>query len=202
MIGELGEEYTEALRKAWAGIVPGFGDLVTFWFAKAWKQIAAGKLNVAGLVSTNSIRGGVNREVLNQIIEQGSIFEAWSDEEWTVDGAAVRVSLICFASSKIYKPTLNGIGVEQVLSDLTSNNDGVDLTKASLLPANSKTAFLGTKKGRPFDLNADEARRFLQMPINVNGKPDSEVLHRRYIGTDLARRPTDRWIIDFGHGIS
>jgi hypothetical protein len=24
------------------------------------------------------------------------IFEAWSDEEWAVDGADVRVSLICF----------------------------------------------------------------------------------------------------------
>lgn len=202
MIGDLGEQYTETLRKAWAGIVPGFGDLVTFWFAKAWLQIAEGKLKLAGLVSTNSIRGGANREVLNPIVEQGSIFEAWSDEEWTVDGAAVRVSLICFAGDEIHKPSVDGRTVEQIFSDLTANEDGVDLTKASLLPANSNTAFLGTKKGGPFDLNADEARRFLQMPINVNGKPNSAVLHRRYTGTDLARRPTDRWVIDFGHGVS
>ena len=202
MIGELGEVYTESLRNAWSGTVPGFGDLVTFWFAKAWKQVTKGNLKVAGLVSTNSIRGGANRQVLSAIVDQGSIFNAWSDEEWTVDGAAVRVSLICFAKDAVRVPSLNGNSVEQVLSDLSANGDGVDLTKASLLKANSNAAFLGTKKGGPFDLNPEEARRFLKMPINVNGKHNREVLHRRYTGTDLARRPTDRWIIDFGHGVS
>jgi hypothetical protein len=48
-------------------------------------------------VSTNSIRGGANRKVLEPIAEAGAIFEAWSDEGWTVEGAAVRVSLVCFS---------------------------------------------------------------------------------------------------------
>jgi type II restriction/modification system DNA methylase subunit YeeA len=230
----LGEEYTFALRKAWPD-VPGGADFVCYWFAKAWEMMAAGKFKRAGLVATNSIRGGVNREILEDIVEGGRIFEAWSDEGWTVDGAAVRVSLIVFdggakgslgphqvradedgfdASPPTRRPVLDtGLGfsrqplldgrpVGKILSDLTANGDGVDLTKASKLSGNIEVAFLGTKKGGPFDLDAADARKFLGMPLNVNGKPNSDVLHRRYTGTDLARRPTDRWIIDFGHGVS
>src|SRR3546814_8512638 len=60
-------------------------------------MMAAGRLHRAGLVSTNSIRGGVNREVLKPIVYGGRIFEAWSDEGWTVEGAAVRVPIVCFS---------------------------------------------------------------------------------------------------------
>jgi hypothetical protein len=35
---------------------------------------------------------------LQRICESGSIFNAWSDEPWINDGAAVRVSLVCFGS--------------------------------------------------------------------------------------------------------
>ncbi len=90
MISELGEDYVLALRKAWLE-VPGGVDLVCYWFAKAWAMMVAGKLERAGLVSTNSIRGGLNREILKPIVNNGRIFEAWSDEDWTVEGAAVRV---------------------------------------------------------------------------------------------------------------
>jgi hypothetical protein len=52
-----------------------------------------------GLVATNSIRGGANRRVLDRIASESYIFEAWSDEPWVVEGASVRVSLICFGST-------------------------------------------------------------------------------------------------------
>ena len=48
MIGELGEEYATSLRAAWPQ-VPGFADLVCYWFAGAWNQMMAGKLTRAGL---------------------------------------------------------------------------------------------------------------------------------------------------------
>ena len=96
MRGELGDDYVETLRKSYDGRVPGGADLVTYWFEKARAQIAAGKLQAAGLVATNSIRGGANRKVLERIVETTRIFEAWSDEEWVNEGAAVRVSLIGF----------------------------------------------------------------------------------------------------------
>ncbi len=59
-------------------------------------MIAEGKSQRVGLLATNSIRGGANRETLKRIKETGDIFMAWSDEPWTLDGAAVRISLIGF----------------------------------------------------------------------------------------------------------
>ena len=44
--------------------VPGFADLVSYWFEKARKQIAEARLaNALDLLATQAIRGGVNREV-------------------------------------------------------------------------------------------------------------------------------------------
>ncbi len=96
MRGELGDAYVETLRKTYDGRVPGGADLVTYWFEKARAQIAAGALRAAGLVSTNSIRGGANRRVLDRVAASTRIFLAWSDEPWVNDGAAVRVSLVGF----------------------------------------------------------------------------------------------------------
>ena len=56
MRSELGDDYVETLRRTYDGRVPGGADFVTYWFEKARAQIAAGKLQAAGLVATNSIR--------------------------------------------------------------------------------------------------------------------------------------------------
>jgi hypothetical protein len=80
MRAELGTEYTHALRKRYKGLVPGGADFVTYWFEKARAQIEAGKAQRAGLVATNSIRGGASRKVLERIVATTPIFEAWSDE--------------------------------------------------------------------------------------------------------------------------
>ena len=201
MISELGEEYVNLLRTSWGTIVPGFADLVCYWFAKAWFQMLSGKLHRAGMVSTNSIRGGANRKVLDPIVSNGRIFEAWADEEWTVEGAAVRVSLICFDTLSGGNARLNGAETTAVFSDLTGKLGSVDLTKAIRLSQNCGVAYLGTKKGGPFDLPPSLARTMLTAPTNPNGEKNSKVLHRRFTGTDLARRAEDRWIIDFGHGV-
>lgn len=196
MIGELGEEYATSLRAAWPQ-VPGFADLVCYWFAGAWKQMVAGKLTRAGLVTTNSIRGGANREVLKPIVEHGQIFEAWSDEPWTIDGAAVRVSMICFGRG-IEQPKLNGQLVEKILPDLTANESDFDLTKATRLSENADICFEGVKKYGPFDVDGALARKWLCAPLNVNGLPNSVVLKRLTTAMDIVRRPEDRWVIDFG----
>jgi hypothetical protein len=52
----------------------------------AREQIAAGQCQAAGLVATNSIRGGANRKVLDRIVASTRIFEAWSDEPWVNEG--------------------------------------------------------------------------------------------------------------------
>jgi hypothetical protein len=121
MRAELGDAYTEALRKAYAGRVPGGADLVCYWFERARAEMAAGRLQRAGLVSTNSIRGGKNREVLDAIVKQTRIFEAWSDEPWVNNGAAVRVSLVAFGES-LQTQVLNGDFVAAINSDLSSQD--------------------------------------------------------------------------------
>ncbi|MGA2567840.1 MAG: type IIL restriction-modification enzyme MmeI, partial [Pseudolabrys sp.] len=39
---------------------------------------------------------------------------------------------------------------------------------------------------------------WLTMPLNPNGRPNADVLKPTVSGIDLARRPLDRWVIDFG----
>ena len=96
--GELGSDYVDMLEHVYRGLIYGRPDLVCYWFAKAGRLIASGRIRRAGLVATNSIRGGTNRAVLDRILEDSTIFDAWADEPWVVDGAAVRVSLVCFES--------------------------------------------------------------------------------------------------------
>ena len=93
----LGEDYVSSLFMVYEGSVPAEADLVCYWFVKAGEHIGSGKAKRAGLVSTNSIRGGANRRALQTATEDRPIFEAWSDEPWVIDGAAVRVSLVCFS---------------------------------------------------------------------------------------------------------
>ncbi|WP_415034046.1 class I SAM-dependent DNA methyltransferase [Azonexus sp.] len=113
MRGELGDAYVETLRKTYDGRVPGGADLVTYWFEKARAQIAAGVLRAAGLVSTNSIRGGANRKVLDRVLDSTRIFVAWSDEPWVNDGAAVRVSLVGFG----FSDAVSGAVVDRAVAD-------------------------------------------------------------------------------------
>jgi len=197
MIAGLGEEYTLALRKAWDN-VPGGVDLVAYWFAKTWTQIQSGSLKRAGLVSTNSIRSGANREVLKPIVEDGRIFEAWGDEAWTVDGAAVRVSMVSFDNEKTGKAKLDGNPVLEVFADLSAARGGVDLTSAARLDENRAVAFQGPVKVGPFDIEGEQARLWLTLPLNPNGQSNSWVLFPLLNGSDITRRPTGRWIVDFG----
>jgi type II restriction/modification system DNA methylase subunit YeeA len=203
MISELGESYVTALRKAYAGRVPGGADLVTYWFDKAWKQIQAGKAQRAGLVATNSIRGGQNRRVLDIITGSGRILEAWSDEDWIADGTPVRVSIVCFDSNKDTGPgaSLDGQQVSEIYPDLTarlSSGTGVDLTKARQLKENTGVIFMGTTKVGAFGVPGNLARRWLTAPSNPNGRPNSDVVKPWANARDLTRRYSDTWVIDFG----
>lgn len=200
MLGELGEDYTAFLRGAWPK-VPGFADLVCYWFAAAWDKMAAGKLNRAGLVATNSIRGGANREVLKPIVEHGRVFEAWSDEPWTVNGAAVRVSLICFDKEHGSEAILNGMEVESVLSDLTANGQGFDLTMAGKLSDNKEVACYGSQQKGSFGISGEVARAILPSP-NPHGRPNSDVIKRSINAMQITRRLSDGWAIDFGMNMS
>lgn len=197
MISELGESYTLNLRKAWHDLVPGGADFVTYWFANAWELMESGRTQRVGLVSTNSIRGGANREVLKPIAENRRIFSAWSDEPWVVEGAAVRVSIVCFDHAPNRTAILDGHSVSRIFPDLTATGES-DISSASRLSENGSLSFIGDQKNGPFDIPLEEAYSLISDPINVNGRPNSDVVKRWSNGMDVTRRPSCRWIIDFG----
>ncbi|MCY4089638.1 MAG: class I SAM-dependent DNA methyltransferase [Caldilineaceae bacterium] len=193
----LGGAYVEALRRLYGSQLHGEADLVCHWFDKAGRLVADGKLARAGLVATNSIRGGRNRSVLDRVVEEGSIYDAWSDEPWVIDGAAVRVSLVCFAGSdQGTRAILDGKEVPWINSDLSAET--VDLTKAKALARNGNVAFMGDTKNGPFDISGDVARAWLQLPANPGGQPNSDVLKPWVNGRDMTRRSSGKWIVDFG----
>ena len=198
---ELGAVYTEALQQTYTGLVRGKPDLVCYWFAKAGQLLEEGNVRRAGLVATNSIRGGTNRAVLDKILETSTIFDAWSDEPWVVDGAAVRVSLVCFASKNAGLPvSLNGVKRSRVNADLTAGI--LDLTRAAPLKRNRSVAFQGDIKRGPFDIPGDMAREWLRRPANPNGRSNADVLKPWVNGMDLTRRSAGKWIVDFGYTMS
>jgi hypothetical protein len=199
----LGDASVDRLFQVFAERVPPEADLVCYWFAKASEAIEAGSARRAGLVATNSIRGGANRRVLDRLRERQIIFDAWDDEEWNVEGAAVRVSLVSFAAPgdpAAQQAHLDGRAVDGVFSDLSATIDGngVDLTQACRLVENRGVAFMGDTKGGAFDVSGDLARKWLTAPLNPNRQPNSNVLRPWRNGLDVTRRPRDMWIIDFG----
>jgi type II restriction/modification system DNA methylase subunit YeeA len=202
MIGALGEEYTKRLRSAYDGRVPGGADLVCYWFAIADQFLREGHVHRAGFVATNSIRGGANRMVLESIRKQHVITDAWADEEWSIDGAAVRVSLVCFATqdAPIEGVSLNNLQVLEIFADLTGGR--TDLTSAKSQSANKGLSYQGTIKVGAFDISGDTARDWLALPYNPNGRPNGDVVRPWSNGQDITRRASDTWIIDFGVAMS
>ena len=195
----LGDEYVEALWEAWDGAVAGAADLVCYWHEIARRQIAAGATKRAGLLATNSIRGGANGQTLARIKESGDIFMAWSDEPWIVEGAAVRVAIVGQDDGSHIERALDGQPVREIHSNLTT---GVDLTSAHRLAESRAISFQGDKKGGAFDIPGDIAREMLREPTNINGRTNADVIVPWANGLDFTRRPRDMFIIDFGTGMS
>jgi type II restriction/modification system DNA methylase subunit YeeA len=193
----LGVTETEAIRALYEGRLPGFTDLVCYWFERARELVQTGQVARVGLVATNSIRKNTNLPVLQRIAAATRIFEAWSEEQWTVDGAAVDVCLICFGESEGVEASLNGAVVAAINPDLSS---GLNLTLARALVENRNGAFLGIQKSGPFDVPGELARAWMREPTNPNGRSNSEVLKPYWNGDDVTGRPRDMWFIDFPLG--
>jgi type II restriction/modification system DNA methylase subunit YeeA len=197
----LGVAETEALRKTFLGRLPGFTDLVCYWFEKARAQIADGLTKRAGLVATNSIAKNTNLPVLYRISETATFFAAWPDEAWVVDGAAVRVALVCFQSraEPMTSMVINDQPVVHINPDLTT---GLNVSALPALTQNHGVAFVGVQKSGPFDVPGDVARQWLAQPLNPNGRPNADVLRPTWNGRDITTSRRDIWFIDFPRGLS
>ena len=191
---ELGDDYMNKLFALWQDRVPHEADLCCYWFEKARQHIADGKCQRAGMLATQGIRGGANREVLKRIQETGKIFWAIADREWILDGANVHVSMVAFDDGTDEQRTLDGKSVKSINDNLAAA--GCDTTQARPLPENLKLAFMGTTKQGPFDIPEALALKWLHDP-NPHGKPNSDVVVPWRNGQDMTRRSRDMWIVDF-----
>ena len=160
----------------------------------------AGRLQRAGLVATNSIRQRANREVLTQAVAHAPIYNAWADLPWVNDGAAVRVSLVCWGLSESTQPLLDGLPVHSIHPDLkgqSSSGASYDLTTAQPLAENADASYFGLCLAGPFKVPPALAAHWLRQP-NPNGRSNSEVLKPIFNGKDITDRWSGQWVVDFG----
>ncbi len=198
MRSELGDEYMDALFGLWRERVRPEADLCCYWFEKARRSIEEGKCKRAGLLATQGIRGGANRDVLKRIKESGDIFFAESDREWVLDGANVHISMVGFDDGTETRRMLDGKTAGQINPNLTAI---ADITAAVRLTEHLNVAFMGTTKGGTFDIAEKLALRFLHEPT-PRGSPNSDVVVPWVNGKDITSRSRGMWIIDFGAGMS
>lgn len=198
MISELGEPYVAALRKTYADRIPGRSDFVCYWFAKAAEALSAdnGTTSFAGFVATNSISGGNNLPTMSFVANRTTIFRAWRDEPWVVDGAAVRVALVCLARKGVTVAAfLDGLPTAAIGPTL---RHGVDMAAAVRLQENAGLSFIGTQKNGPFDIPGTRARSMIANGHNPHQVSNADVVKPWVNGSSIVRRDDDTWIIDFG----
>jgi hypothetical protein len=193
MRGGLGDEYVTALRDLYAERLPGQSDLCCYWFEKARAQIAAKRCRRAGLLATQSIRGGASRRALQRISKTGGIFFGVSDREWTLDGAIVHISMVGFDNGAEKDRTLDGSPVQKINANLTA---AADITESARLRQNAGMGFIGSCKGGSFDIAEGEALHLLEPVGNPDGRPNSDVVRPVINSRDLLGRGGQRWIID------
>ena len=196
MRGELGEDYTRALRLLYKGRTSGASDLCCYWLEKARAQVESGRTQRVGLVTTQAVRAGKNRGALQRIKESGDIFFAVSDRDWRQDGANVHISLVAFDDGKEQSRWLDGEEVSSINANLTPDAD-MDFTQISALQANSSISYLGVMKGGSFDLDDATALAMLQSP-NPDRRPNSDILRPRLNAQNIMQRTAGGWLIDFG----
>jgi hypothetical protein len=191
---ELGREYQQELWRVYKDRVPGIADLCCYWFEKARQQVENGECERAGLLATQAIRGGANREVLKRIKETGDIFFAESDRNWILSGATVHVSMVGFDDGTTEEKMLDGQRVHTINSNLTSH---ADITHAATLAVNLGCCFIGTKKAGEFEVEEEKALPWL-LSRNPHGLPNSDVLRPWVNGNALVTVRRALWIVDAG----
>ena len=204
LITHLGEDYVSQMFKTYADRVPAEADLVCYWFEKTGQQIESGMTNRAGLVATNSIRGGANRRCTPG--RDGQSANLRSVERRAVgrrrSGRTGVTGLLLAHRRRIRGWHFGSMArtVDEVYADLTARRGGagVDLTIARRLAENAAIAFMGDTKGGSFDIAGDQAREWLRLPANPNGRTNADVLKPWVNAMALTRRPAGKWIVDFG----
>ncbi len=194
--GALGDDYAEAVYALYGDRIPNSSDLCCYWLEKARAMVERKLTKRVGLLATQGIRGRDNRTVLQRIKQTGDIFMAYPDREWPLDGAMVHISIVGFDSGVETERIFDGEIVNRdINSDLTV---GVDTTAAVRLKENMGISFEGPSPKARFDISSELAAQMLSQPINVNGKPNSDVVRPVLNAKDITQRTRGAYTIDFG----
>ncbi|WP_340120088.1 DNA methyltransferase [Pelagibius sp. 7325] len=210
MIEELGEGYTEAVRKAHPA-VPGSADFVMYWWNTAASLVRNGQTKRFGLITTNSITQVQSRKVVQSHVSAKkrplSIKFAIPDHPWVkaAEKAAVRVAMTVGVTGK-QAGKLGRVTVEKglntdapdveltllegmIAADLTV---GTDLTSAVPLKANERLCWQGCKLvGKHFQIDAKTRDR-----LTAESNAASQRTPRYWAGSDITGKRRLRYAID------
>lgn len=199
-----GDGYVEALRKAYPE-VPESADYVMYWWHRAAGEVASGRTLRAGLITTNSITQTYNRAVIAAAMTDGVEViwtvptHPWVDE---AGSAAVRVAMTVLAPNRGRAILLHvdqdaeiisTVEVERLNADLTAHADVAQAVTQPLLAISGLSSRGFTLVGRGFVLDDDEATR-----LAASDARNADIIRPYLNGRDLASRPRDVWVIDFG----
>jgi hypothetical protein len=204
---DLGDGYTETLRKAYPE-VPESADFVMYWWEKAALAVEVDAAKRFGLITTNSLRQTFNRRVLERHLGEISLRFTIPDHPWvdTQEGAAVRIAMTVAAKSDLKgqlltvteeKPETDGSAKVtfteskgHIAADLTI---GAKVSETQPLRANEGLSCPGMKlHGSGFIITEEEARN-----LGLGSVSGIEQHIRPYRnGKDLADRPRGVMVID------
>ena len=173
----------------------GVKDYCVYWFRRSHDHLLEG--DRAGLVGTNSIAEGKNREAgLDYIAASGGLItNAVASQDWSGE-AAVHVSIVNWIKTPAAAPKrlmLDGVEVEGIATSLRPGSHDV---RAKPLAKNERRQYFGVvQSGDGFILTEHEARELLATdPATV--RSSSRFSWATTSHGALTSAPS-RWIIDF-----
>ena len=211
----LGDAYTLALRKTYAGQVTDSADLVMFWWQRAAAEVQAGRAERFGFITTNSLKQTFNRRVMQPFLEGDApplaLSFAIPDHPWVdnANGAAVRVAFtVAEPATGVQNGQLLRVTSEQTVAgddaaDVTFGREegriqpdlsiGADLDAVVALKANDGLASRGMQLyGAGFILPEAEAAKLL------DAAPKAAQVIRPYLnGRDFTGNSRGALVIDF-----
>ena len=211
----LGDAYTLALRRTYAGQVPDSADLVMFWWQRAAAEVAAGRAERFGFITTNSLRQTFNRRVMQPFLEGEqpplALTFAIPDHPWvdSADGAAVRVAFTVAdqaeaqASGQLLRVLTERATVGDEAAEVTFSSQeghiqpdltiGANLDAVQGLQANEKLANRGVQlMGAGFIVPKDKAT---ELGLGTIAGAANHI--RTYVnGRDLTDKPRGVLVID------
>ncbi|WP_027474646.1 Eco57I restriction-modification methylase domain-containing protein [Curvibacter gracilis] len=189
-----GEKYTFAIKKT-VSEKKGAADLSAYFLLRAFSVIRGS--GILGLVVTNSINEGDNREVgLASICEKGGVvFGAETNRPWPGSAGVTVSTIFIIKGGWAAQRKLNGSHVILISEYLTDHDAGGEPYK---LESNKGLASTGTGvNGKGFILSVDERNEFVLADSRNQG-----VIQPYLTSQDINQRPDSspsRFIINFGN---